>query len=115
MKMTGWLFVGLWIVSSSAMAQEANLGDPNPQPAPYQGAGYFSLGAGTALIGNGFGTEGNPWLDNGTATLANGAGTFYWPELGLELTVGLNLDDNWSLNLTANTFNFYVKPELSRI
>jgi len=82
---------------------------PMPQATP-QTPGmplvYFSLGAGTALIGNGFGTEGNPWNDTGADTLANGFGTSFNPSEALIVLIGLNLDAKWSFNLSLENYSF---------
>jgi len=67
---------------------------------------YFSMGAGTALIGSGFGTEGNPWLDASEATLANGYGDSFNPSEAFVALVGFNLDKNWSTDLSLENYSF---------
>jgi len=67
---------------------------------------YFSMGAGTAFIDNGFGTEGNPWIDTNTDTLANGYGASFNPSEAFVALVGFNLDKNWSLDLSLENYSF---------
>jgi hypothetical protein len=77
-----------------------------PQKTPGMPLVYFSVGAGTALVGNGFGTEGNPWVDTNTDTLANGYGTSFNPGESIVALAGFNLDKNWSVNLSFESYSF---------
>jgi hypothetical protein len=115
MKKTAGLFIllilmfGYRAMAAQVVAPATGL-PPASQAAPQKTPGinlvYFSLGAGTALIGNGFGIEGNPWNDTGVDTLANGYGTSFNPSEALIALVGLNLDANWSFNLSLETYSF---------
>ncbi len=67
---------------------------------------YFAVGAGTALAGNGFGTEGNPWIDTNTDTIANGYGVSFNPGESIVALFGFNLDKNWSLGLSLESYSF---------
>ncbi|SRR5665213_2016014 len=133
MKKIAELFLLLIVVAGKAMAQDGTVATTQAAPtaaarqsAPgvvAQGAGlptsqvtpqstpgmplvYFSVGTGTALIGNGFGSEGNPWIDDFSATLANGYGTSFNPSLAFVLLMGFNLDKNWSVNLSMENYSF---------
>ena len=77
-----------------------------PQKTPGLPLLYFSVGAGTALIGNGFGTEGNPWIDTSTATLASGYGASFYPSEAFVGLVGFNVDKNWSVDLSLENYSF---------
>jgi hypothetical protein len=117
MKKRAWLFI-LLIVMSGYRAMAAQVvasptglppvtsAQATPQKTPGMPLVYFSLGAGTALIGNGFGTEGNPWNDTGEDTLANGFGTSFNPSEALIALIGLNLDTKWSFNLSLENYSF---------
>lgn len=126
-KYVGLLFL-LIVMTGRAMAQDGaapagvsaaqsilgatapGAGAPTAQATPPSPPGmplvYFSLGTGSALIGNGFGTEGNPWVDAFSATLANGYGTGFNPSLAFVGLIGFNLDKNWSVNLSLETYSF---------
>jgi hypothetical protein len=89
-----------------AVAQGVPAAQPTTQSTPGMPLIYFSLGSGSALIGNGFGTEGNPWIDKFSGTLANGYGTSFNPSLAFILLLGFNLDKNWSVNLSMENYAF---------
>ncbi len=57
-------------------------------------------------MGSGFGTEYDPWVDSGSYTLANGYGTKYDVGPVFEFAFGVDLDDNWSLELDAELSYF---------
>jgi hypothetical protein len=77
-----------------------------PQKTPGMPPVYFSIGAGTALVGSGFGTEDNPWIDTGNDSLVNGYGASFNPSIALSVLFGVNLDPNWSVNLSLATYSF---------
>lgn len=113
MKKTRWLFI-LWfsVIASAAAAQQVNgIQDsityvPAAKPSFNIYPLYVCLGVGGAPMGNGFNSDGNPWLDNGSATYANGFDANYSLGPGFEFIVGLDLDPNWSIALNCDTFLF---------
>jgi opacity protein-like surface antigen len=121
MKKTVWLFL-LFIVMAGSRVLAQSTATPTAIPSatspstptvpvtaqstPGRPIFYFSLGMGTALIGNGFGTEGNPWIDTETATLANGYGDSFHPSEALAALVGFNLTPNLSVNLSLESYTF---------
>jgi hypothetical protein len=128
-KTFGWFGLFLTVMSvSQAMAQSAvnpatqaafrntpvaiapDAANPAAQATPQKTPGmpliYSAVGVGTALIGNGFGTEGNPWIDTSTATLASGYGASFNPSVSFSALIGLNLDAQWSVNLGLEVYSF---------